>query len=99
VRRSRRYGRRAVGDPVGRRGEALVPRVRAGPELTATRRQAWNQLVAKVERLRAVGYLDETAPEFNDMMEGLANPELRGSVLPLLPETTRKRPGKTPWRR
>lgn len=93
----------AVGVPVFRRlvrehpalyriaFQRIVPGLDAGPELTAARQRAWNQLVAKVERLEAAGLLGgkpvpEAAVEFNAMLEGLANAELRGAVLRLLPE-------------
>jgi AcrR family transcriptional regulator len=71
--------------------QRIVPGLDAGPQLVATRQKAWNQLVAKVERLGALGLLGsrpaaEAAVEFNAMMEGLANAELRGAVLRLLPE-------------
>jgi AcrR family transcriptional regulator len=71
--------------------QRIVPGLEAGPELVATRQRAWNQLVAKVERLERAGLLGtkpapEAAVEFNAMMEGLANAELRGAVLRLLPE-------------
>ena len=71
--------------------QRVVPGLDAGPELVATRQKAWNQLVAKVERLEAAGLLvgkpaPEAAVEFIAMLEGLANAELRGAVLRLLPE-------------
>jgi AcrR family transcriptional regulator len=71
--------------------QRVVPGLDAGPELVATRQRAWNQLVGKVERLESAGLLGgkppaEAALEFNAMMEGLANAELRGAVLRLLPE-------------
>jgi AcrR family transcriptional regulator len=71
--------------------QRIVPGLEAGPELAATRQRAWEQLVAKVERLRAVGQLgDKPAPEaaveFIAMMDGLGSAELRGAVLRLLPE-------------
>jgi AcrR family transcriptional regulator len=71
--------------------QRIVPGLEAGPELAATRQRAWEQLVAKVARLGPPGLLgDKTPPEaaveFNAMMEGLANAELRGAVLRLLPE-------------
>lgn len=71
--------------------QRIVPGLVASPELIATRQRAWNQLVAKVERLEPVGLLGgrrapEAAVEFNAMLEGLANAELRGPVLRLLPE-------------
>ena len=54
----------------------------------------------KVERLKRAGLLggkpaSEAAAEFNSMMEGLANAELRGSVLRLLPEGSEEEA----WRR
>ncbi len=71
--------------------QRIVPGLTAGPELGAARQKAWNQLVSKVERLEAAGLLGgkpapEAALEFNAMLEGLANAELRGAVLRLLPE-------------
>ncbi len=71
--------------------QRIVPGLDAGPELVATRQRAWNQLLAKVERLEHAGLLGgktvpEAAVEFIAMMEGLANAELRGAVLRLLPE-------------
>jgi AcrR family transcriptional regulator len=63
----------------------------AGPELTAARERAWAQLINRVERVAAAGLLGakpvpEAAVEFNAMMEGLSNAELRGAILRLLPE-------------
>ena len=71
--------------------QRIAPDLDAGPELTATRQSAWGQLLAKVERLERARLLGgtstaEAALEFNAMMEGLANAELRGAVLRLLPE-------------
>jgi AcrR family transcriptional regulator len=71
--------------------QRIVPGLNAGPELSATRQQSWEQLVAKVERLRPSGQLgDKTATEatveFIAMMDGLGSAELRGAVLRLLPE-------------
>jgi AcrR family transcriptional regulator len=71
--------------------QRIVPGLEAGPELTATRQRAWEQLVAKVERLRPAGLLgekpaSEAAVEFIAMMDGLGSAELRGAVLRLLPE-------------
>jgi AcrR family transcriptional regulator len=70
--------------------QRIVPGFQAGPELAAARQRAWTRLTGKVERLRKARLLgDQTvtrsAIAFNAMMEGLANAELRGSVLPLLP--------------
>jgi len=70
--------------------QRIVPGFHAGPELTAARQRAWAGLIGKVERLRRARLLGsktvtEAAIEFNAMMEGLANAELRGTVLRLLP--------------
>jgi AcrR family transcriptional regulator len=71
--------------------QRIVPGLNAGPELSATRQRAWEELVAKVERLRPSGQLGEkpapeAAVEFIAMMDGLGSAELRGAVLRLLPE-------------
>ena len=71
--------------------QRIVPGFRAGPEVTAARQQAWARLTAKIQRLKDAGLLDhrpvaEAAMEFNAMLEGLANAELRGRALSLLPE-------------
>ena len=71
--------------------QRIVPDFRPGPEVTAARSKAWSQLLAKVQRLAdadlvADRTVDEAAVEFNAMLEGLANAELRGSVLRNLPE-------------
>jgi hypothetical protein len=51
-----------------------------------------------VQRTGDAGWLGdkpvrEAAVEFNAMMEGLANAELRGGVFPNLPKATRNAPG------
>lgn len=71
--------------------QRIVPGLSAGPELTAAREQAWNQLLRKVRRVEDAGLLAgrpvvEAAVEFNAMLEGLANAELRGEVFRNLPE-------------
>ncbi|MGH3129022.1 MAG: TetR/AcrR family transcriptional regulator [Gaiellaceae bacterium] len=71
--------------------QRIVPGLEASPELAATRQRAWEQLVAKVERLRLAGLLGnkpapEAAVEFIAMTDGLGSAELRGAVLRLLPE-------------
>jgi AcrR family transcriptional regulator len=71
--------------------QRIVPGFRAGPEVTAARQQAWGRLTAKIQRLQHAGLLDhrpvaQAAVEFNAMLEGLANAELRGRTLSLLPE-------------
>jgi AcrR family transcriptional regulator len=70
--------------------QRVVPGLRAGPELTAARERAWAQLRGKVQRLADLELLgdkpvDEARVEFNAMLEGLANAELRGAVFPNLP--------------
>jgi AcrR family transcriptional regulator len=76
--------------------QRLVPGLRAGPELTAARERAWSQLLGKVQRLEDAGLLSaksvrEAAVEFNAMLEGLANAELRGAVFRNLPEGDEER--------
>ena len=71
--------------------QRVVPGLRPGPELTAARQRAWSQLLAKVQRLDDAGLLGgksvpDAAVEFNAMLEGLANAELRGPVFRNLPE-------------
>jgi AcrR family transcriptional regulator len=71
--------------------QRVVPDLRPGPELTAARTRAWNQLQAKVQRVADAGLLGnktvrEAAVEFDAMLEGLANAELRGAVFRNLPE-------------
>jgi AcrR family transcriptional regulator len=68
-----------------------IRNLRPGPELTAARRRAFSRLFARVQRLEGAGLLGsktvrEAAVEFNAMLEGLANAELRGSVFRNLPE-------------
>jgi AcrR family transcriptional regulator len=70
--------------------QRIVPGFRAGPEVTAARERAWACLNRKVERLQKARLLGtksvtEAAIELNAMMEGLANAELRGTILRLLP--------------
>ena len=69
--------------------QRIVPGMTAGPELTAARQRALDQLLDKVGRLEEAGLLGrktvrEAAMEFNAMLEGLANAELRGTTLPWL---------------
>jgi AcrR family transcriptional regulator len=71
--------------------QRIVPGLAAGPELAETRQKAWDQLVAKIERLERAGLLggkrpEEAAVEFIAMTDGLGSAELRGAVLRLLPE-------------
>lgn len=76
--------------------QRVVPDLRPGPELTAARERAWNQLLAKLQRLEETGLLGgksihEATVEFNAMMEGLGNAELRGAVFRNLPEGDEER--------
>lgn len=69
--------------------QRIVPGLRAGPEVTAARALAHTRLHAKIQRVEDAGLLGaktvvEAAVEFNAMLEGLANAELRGSTLPIL---------------
>jgi AcrR family transcriptional regulator len=70
--------------------QRIVPGLRAGPEVTTARALAHTRLHAKIQRVKDAGLLGrktvrEAAVEFNAMLEGLANAELRGSTLPILP--------------
>ena len=70
--------------------QRVVPGLRAGPEVTATRQRAFVQLQDKIRRAEAAGLLGRTSladatVAFEGLMEGLANAELRGSTLPILP--------------
>jgi AcrR family transcriptional regulator len=71
--------------------QRVVPGLEERPELTAARGRALALLTAKIERLDAANFMDgkpvrEAALEFNAMCEGLANAELRGAILRILPE-------------
>ncbi|HSF60906.1 MAG TPA: TetR/AcrR family transcriptional regulator [Gaiellaceae bacterium] len=71
--------------------QRIVPGLSPGPELTAARERAFGALLTRVQRMADAGLLGaksvpEAAIEFNAMLEGLANAELRGSVLRILPE-------------
>ena len=61
------------------------------PGLVEARQRAWVQLQGRVQRLKDVGLLGQksvpdAAREINAMWEGLANAELRGDVLRIMPE-------------
>jgi AcrR family transcriptional regulator len=76
--------------------QRIVPGLPAGPELTEARHRALARLEARIERVKAAGLLGrksvrEAAVEFNAMCEGLANAELRGSTLRILPEGDEER--------
>jgi AcrR family transcriptional regulator len=66
--------------------QRVVPGMQAGPELAAARGRAYAHLTQRVERVtRADKPTAQAALEFNAMLEGLANAELRGGALPILP--------------
>ena len=70
--------------------QRIAPGLRAGPELVAARARATAGLLQRVERLADADLLGdklvfEAAVEFNAMLEGLANAELRGTILRVLP--------------
>jgi len=70
--------------------QRVVPSLRAGPDVTAARQRAFAQLQGKIRRLEKAGVLgrtslDEATVAIEAMMEGLANAELRGRTLPILP--------------
>ena len=76
--------------------QRIMPGLRAGPEVTAARALAHTRLHAKIQRVQDAGLLGtktvrEAAVEFNAMLEGLANAELRGSTLPILAPGTEER--------
>ena len=66
------------------------------PQLVAARERAWVQLQGRVQRLKDAGLLDgkpvpDAARELNAMWEGLANAELRGDVLRIMPRGEEER--------
>jgi AcrR family transcriptional regulator len=76
--------------------QRVVRNLRPGPELTAARERAFSALLGKVQRLGDAGGLGgkpvrEATVEFNAMMEGLGNAELRGGVFRNLPEGDEER--------
>jgi AcrR family transcriptional regulator len=69
--------------------QRITPGFRAGPEVVEARERALAGLLRRVERLADAGLLGdkpvfEAAVEFNAMLEGLANAELRGTVFRIL---------------
>jgi AcrR family transcriptional regulator len=76
--------------------QRIVPGLRAGPGLTEARQGTLSRLQARIQRLEDAGLLDgkpvaDATLEFNAMCEGLANAELRGGTLRLLPEGQEER--------
>jgi len=80
--------------------QRVAPVLRAGPEVTEARQRAFAQLQGKIRRLEQAGLLGGTSLQdatvaIEAMMEGLANAELRGRTLPILPAGKEKQA----WRR
>lgn len=80
--------------------QRVAPAFRAGPEVTAARQRAFAQLQGKMRRIEQAGLLGRTSLQeatiaVEAMMEGLANAELRGRTLPILPAGKEKQA----WRR
>jgi AcrR family transcriptional regulator len=76
--------------------QRVVPDLRAGPELTEARERSLSRLLAKVQRVADAGQLGsvsvrDAAVAFNAMCEGLANSELRGKTLSILPQSEEER--------
>jgi AcrR family transcriptional regulator len=76
--------------------QRVVPGLRAGLDLTAARQRAFAQLQGKIGRLEQAGLLGDTSVRdatvaFEAMMEGLANAELRGTTLSILPHGAEER--------
>ena len=76
--------------------QRIVPDVRFGPELTEARERSLSRLLAKVQRLAEAGQLRsmtvrDGAVAFNALCEGLANSELRGRTLSILPQGEEER--------
>lgn len=76
--------------------QRIVPGLRAGPELTEERRRTLDRLEARIQRAEHAGLLGgksvrDATVQFNAMCEGLANAELRGTTLRILPEGDEER--------
>lgn len=76
--------------------QRVVPGLQAGRELISARQGALTGLEARVQRLENAGLLGrksvrQATVEFNAMCEGLANAELRGATLRILPEGDEER--------
>lgn len=70
--------------------QRIVPGLTAEPELVQARHRTFRCLVSRFEPLAEAGRLagrdpTEAAVEFNAICEGLANAELRGQILNILP--------------
>lgn len=76
--------------------QRVIPGLELTDELRAAREEAFGRLVHRVERIAAAERLRNrsaraAAVEFNAMCEGLANAELRGGTLRMLPEGQEER--------
>lgn len=70
--------------------QRVIPGLNPTAELAAARAEAFDRLEGRVQRLADAGRLERlpvrtAAVEFNAMCEGLANAELRGGTLRILP--------------
>jgi AcrR family transcriptional regulator len=70
--------------------QRVAPALRAGAQVTAARQRAFAHLQSKIRRMEDAGLLGRTSLQeatiaIEAMMEGLANAELRGRTLPILP--------------
>lgn len=70
--------------------QRVIPELELTDELRVAREEAFGRLIHRVERVAAAGRLEQrgvraAAVEFNAMCEGLANAELRGGTLRILP--------------
>jgi AcrR family transcriptional regulator len=76
--------------------QRVVPGLELSDELRAARAEAFGRLESRVARIAAAGRLPRrevrvAAVEFNAMCEGLANAELRGGTLRILPRGEEER--------
>lgn len=76
--------------------QRVVPGLRPDAELTAARERALAPLITRIQRVHEAGLLGSTpireaAIQFHTMCEGLANAELRGAILRILPEDDEER--------
>jgi AcrR family transcriptional regulator len=76
--------------------QRVVPGLQPGPKLTAARSGALSRLEARIESVKLAGGLgrksvQQATVELNAMCEGLANAELRGAALRILPEGAEER--------
>jgi AcrR family transcriptional regulator len=70
--------------------QRILPGLQEAPSLVEARSRIFALLLARAQRVADAGLLNKKSPheaavEFNAMCEGLANAELRGATLPILP--------------